>query len=188
MNYNSIKRNLGKIAHTVLVSLWTDPVIFISIFGPLAIGGSLKLARAEFVIFAKESPVLEILSAPAAAGIVDYTISFYTALLAWVILLFKIPQAVYMPYKKSGGGHTEVIDIITIIFFLSATILFGFGVYIFMLGGGATREVLETYVQGTSILGQIHFPLETRLLYIRCATIVVGWFMLYLVVLRKDLY
>jgi hypothetical protein len=151
----------------ILVGIWTEPVFFVTFVGPLVLISALRIARGDFNAASEDSEVLAVLNQATAGGIVDYVIQFYTALLGWTLLVFKIAHSVVIPHIRKKNPRLGATRGHTMWFLLVFSAVFCVGFWIFFCGGGAGREMLEAYARDATPIGQPHLPVVTRLLVLR---------------------
>jgi hypothetical protein len=171
---NWFERLLGLIPAVVF-----DPIVFVSLVAPLTIGVALRLIRGDFAIYAGESEVLKLLINVQLAGIVDYALQFYTALLGWTLLVFKTATTFYERTDLKVTLHGRV-------YLISFVVSFFLGLWLFFLGGAASRSLLETYASQQYELGIPHWPIVSRLLLIRILTALMAIWLLRLTSKKED--
>ncbi len=168
-----------------LRSFWTDPVIFLTVFAPYLMGAALGRSTGAFAI-AGNVEIVNFLSSPATAGVVDFTISFYTALIAWAMFSWRAGTVAWSystrPKTSSDG------DVPCLSFLLSFTVMLVAGLWIFV-GGNVTDGLLQEYVDRAvsvkMVLGQTYRPLATEIFAIRICIGFLTWWMIYIATTRS---
>jgi hypothetical protein len=162
MCYNHDKYGLRQFLLQVLQSLYTDPVVFMSALGPFIIGHAFHFGMGELTNSGGVNETTVFLKHEITGGIVDYTIQFYTALLAWVILLMRGYHRVGFNFARRHVD-SKYLDLESLLFLFSITVLLVAGLFLFFLGYGATEELISSYATRGIVVGETALPLPTRL-------------------------
>lgn len=148
----------------VVIRVILNPVVFVSIFGPLLVVIALRLTR-EVLKYSSNSDsiLLKLFDHPSLPGLVDFSIQFYTTLL---VLVFWIRSCYHF---KLFHGLIGIIDalhhkqsiprhILDKLWFITSAAFLVFPITPFLLVYAMTPDTLQLYIDHARRLGDLSFP------------------------------
>ena len=146
----------------------TDPVVVTSLMAPLAIVTALRLAKANLL---PQGTPLPLFGDPHFPAVVDYVVQLYSAVLSFCIILIRGFVDVGRPLieRWSHMNEDERYDkhFAHLLFVAYLVIILFMGAWLFFFGGASEAKVVKAYVMRQFELGELQWPVGSRILLLR---------------------